>query len=813
MAIPKILAPAGDVQSAKAAILAGADEIYLGLNRFNARRSAKNITSDELTLITGLGHQKNTRIFLTLNVLLTEPELEDALLLLEEGIACGIDGVIVQDYGLIALIRSMYPHCEIHASTQMTVYDASKIELLAAMGVSRVNLSRELSLEEIKPLVDLCAELQMETEVFVHGAYCFSFSGQCFMSSFMGGQSGNRGSCFQPCRRPYFGAGADNYELLSLKDNNALELAANLSEIGIHSLKIEGRLKDYFYVHETVKAWRTALDALELSTVPELPDLNRVFNRNFDHGYLSKTVSPDMRSGSPYDRSVLLGAVVENYSADQSLLTIRPIATLPALPWDILIIGKDKRFVCHGYINTQVSSHEYRLHIEGRLLSHIENGNTLGIKRGRESRLAIEQQINTLEIRRKPLSIRCSGSIGSYLHAEFHAGDRKISVESESVLEPAKKNPLDAEKAHAQFSRIGNTSYALESFQWLVSGEVFLPVSDLNAMRRRAIDTLDCQDFSPLASKPYSSARSSIVVPPDVVEISSSPANEILTFICNNTFLDKNAGFFESISAHKSWSGVQVWVEYDVAFEETLPYENSGVAFLPYFNSVLPKRTIDSAFRFLKKYSGVMIASDHPGLAYKASQLDKQVFLGPYANCTNGATVDALKNFISLAGYIPSIELNRTQTEQMLTSTSVPGSLYVFGIPRLMLTAQCLLRSANSCKKIYMDDSCYSHCSGVEKFYDSSGRVFHTLKEKNAFTGLYNHDAVFLHKAYQKLRNKSHGAVVDIRQISNREPDETVCAIISMLIDILSDNKPFSPSTYPLNVVSFSSGHDKRGLD
>ncbi|MBT4410924.1 MAG: U32 family peptidase, partial [Bacteroidetes bacterium] len=278
----ELLAPGGNVDSIKAAIVAGADAIYCGLMKFNARNRAANISFDELQGLLRLAHQNNCQIFLTLNILILESEIPDLIRLLNRLVNTSIDGVIVQDLGLLYILSHHYKGLIIHASTQLTTHNEGQLKFLNELAVTRVNLSRELNLNEIKKLTYLGHELGMNTEVFVHGSYCISFSGICYMSSVIAGKSGNRGACSQPCRDPYETTAAGRRYPLNLKDNSAYYDLKELAGTGVSSLKIEGRIKDFEYVYTVVNAWRKQIDNYEsgkkLST--DNSELYKVFNRD-----------------------------------------------------------------------------------------------------------------------------------------------------------------------------------------------------------------------------------------------------------------------------------------------------------------------------------------------------------------------------------------------------------------------------------------------------------------------------------------------------------------------------------------------------
>ncbi|MCL2912352.1 U32 family peptidase [Shewanella corallii] len=301
----ELLAPGGDLDAIKAAIAAGADAVYCGLDRFNARNRATNITLDLLDGVIELAHSHNCKIFLTLNIMLLESELPAMLRLLQQLQQTQVDGVIVQDLGLASLLKRHFPSLDVHASTQMNTHNPGQMKLLSGMGMSRVNLSRELSLPEITELVAVGREINMLTEVFVHGSYCVGFSGVCYLSSARNGASGNRGRCSQPCREAYELTAAGKQYPLNMKDNSAFMDLPALAAAGVHSLKIEGRIKKPHYVFTTTESWRKQIDALCEGGLQssDMSSLYTVFNRDFSNGYLMADVHHGMFIDNPRDHA------------------------------------------------------------------------------------------------------------------------------------------------------------------------------------------------------------------------------------------------------------------------------------------------------------------------------------------------------------------------------------------------------------------------------------------------------------------------------------------------------------------------------
>ena len=283
---PEILAPAGSMEALRAAVECGADAVYLGAGSFNARRNARNFSEEELRSATEYCHVRGVKVHQTLNTLVSDDELSEAVRVMEHACACGVDALILQDPGLVAIAREAAPDMELHASTQMAVMTPDGFRELAAMGFHRAVLPRELSFEEILAVREATKDTGLELEMFIHGALCMCVSGQCYLSAMMGGRSGNRGLCAQPCRLPFSATGGKGDHALSLKDLSAVEAIPALFDAGVTSFKIEGRMKRPEYVAAAVTACRNAVDG---TPDPELNEaLDAVFSRSgHTDGYLT----------------------------------------------------------------------------------------------------------------------------------------------------------------------------------------------------------------------------------------------------------------------------------------------------------------------------------------------------------------------------------------------------------------------------------------------------------------------------------------------------------------------------------------------
>lgn len=416
----ELLAPAGSLATLKAVVNAGADAVYLGGRLFGARAYADNLTKEELLEGINYCHLHGRSIYLTVNTLLKEQELNDRLYdYLSPYYEAGLDGVIVQDMGVVRFLQAVFPGLPIHASTQMTVVNADGARLLRNHGISRVVLARELSLEEIDRIYKV-ADVQLEC--FIHGALCYCYSGQCLMSSILGGRSGNRGRCAQPCRLPYAVYDASGEQLvsqsaplLSLRDLCTVEQLYRLADCGVYSFKIEGRMKTPEYAAGVVSVYRKYMDSyLDGSRIPvsdsDFHTLTALGNRGgFTHGYLVKHNGRQMLSGK---------------SASH-----------------IRAVGKVQEEIQKKYIRQEIKEKIY--------------GN-LSFSKGRPAIMEV-------------------------------GNDRYKVIWQGDIVEPAINQPLTREVVEEKIRRTGNTPFEFEDIKIKIGVNAFMPVNQLNEMRRDAL--------------------------------------------------------------------------------------------------------------------------------------------------------------------------------------------------------------------------------------------------------------------------------------------------------------------------------------
>ena len=505
----ELLAPAGSREALVAAVENGANAIYLAGNAFGARAYASNFDREALREAIHFAHLRKVAIHVTVNTIVADEEmgpLRDYLRFLYEA---GADAVLVQDLGVARVAHETVPDLPLHASTQMSVSSLEGVRALAELGFTRVVLARELSLKEIR---HICAHAPVEIETFMHGALCVCYSGQCLMSSMIGGRSGNRGRCAQPCRLPYtlvdekgqdvLGDKAGSY-LLSPRDLSTIDVIPDLIEAGVSSLKIEGRMKRPEYVATVVRTYREAIDTYYAGkgyavTQEERDDLAQIFNRDFTTAYLEGRPGKAMMSDRrPNNRGLLIGRVTA-YDWDARIVTVKLSGRLG--------LGDQVDFWVKvgGRVTATISA---LTDAKGRAVEEGQAGDTVSfaipsavrdhdrVFKVYDARLmerAKETYASGAPVRRIPVAIEVRAAVGEPLtvticDAEGHRGEGRTNF----IGEIARKRPLSEEIIRKQVSRLGTSVYEMKSLHCDIAGEVMVPMSEINEARRKAVEALD----------------------------------------------------------------------------------------------------------------------------------------------------------------------------------------------------------------------------------------------------------------------------------------------------------------------------------
>ena len=467
----KIVAPAGNMERFHSAISATADEIYLGLKGFGARRNAENFTVEELKQAIDYAHLRGSRIFLTLNTIMTNREIELLYPTLKDLYNYGLDAIIVQDLGYAEYLHKNFPSIEIHGSTQMTVANYYEINYLKELGFKRIVLPRELSFEEIK---EIRKNTDMELEVFVSGSLCISFSGNCYMSSFIGGRSGNRGMCAQPCRKEYKTSCGEKSYFLSPKDQlYGLDEIKKLQEIGVESIKVEGRMKDVSYVYETVSYFRNLINGIDKEE-----NTPKLFNRGYSKGYFYDNDKTIMNRDYSYNMGEKIGEVVgKSIRLDEDVVSGDGIT----------FVSKDYKNLGGTYINKIAYKNE-------KLILNFPDG-TKYIFRNYNKRLndEISKRIKSTD---KKLEInfdftaKLDEKLILKIYLEDKNGNRILNLEeiSETLTQKAQKRAINEEDIKEKLTEIGDSEFTVKNIKIDIDENIFIPLSELKNLKRNAVE-------------------------------------------------------------------------------------------------------------------------------------------------------------------------------------------------------------------------------------------------------------------------------------------------------------------------------------
>lgn len=481
----KIVAPAGNMERFYAAVKAGAQEIYMGLKGFGARRNAENFTLEEYKEAIDYAHKRGVKIFLTLNTIMMEKEMEFLYPNLKVLYEHGLDAVIVQDLGYFKYMKENFPNMEYHGSTQMTVGNHYEAEYLRKLGFTRVVLPREMTFEEIKKIRE---NTSIELEIFVSGALCICYSGNCYMSSFIGSRSGNRGMCAQPCRKKYENSSGEKGYLLSPKDQLlGFEEIKKLKEIGIESIKIEGRMKDPNYVFETVSYYRDLIDGIKAQERS-----SELFNRGYSKGYFYGNDNYIMNKDYSYNLGKNLGLL----SGKELKLKSRVV-----LGDGIIYLSKDFEKLGGGYINkielkNGDMSRKSAEANEVIVLKDVPRGSKYVFKSYSKEVNDDAQSKMKKEEQRLLISGNFIGHIGEKPVLELVAKNNlgievAVKIIGEKEIEKASKKSLTSEELREKISEMGESTFTLGEFSCDIDEGIFMPLSVLKSLRRDCVEKLE----------------------------------------------------------------------------------------------------------------------------------------------------------------------------------------------------------------------------------------------------------------------------------------------------------------------------------
>lgn len=785
MKVPELLSPVGDLECLKAAVQNGANTVYLGASSFNARARATNFNNENLKEAILYAKLRNVKVNLTLNTLLKENELNEAISLAVFAYNCGVDAIIIQDLGLAKFLHTNYPEITLHTSTQMTVHNLEGIKQLEAFGFKRVVLSRELSISEIEYIRK---NTNVELEVFIHGALCISYSGQCLFSSMVGNRSGNRGMCAQPCRLPYELYSNKNLLdkgfLLSPRDQSAIDFLPALIKSGIDCFKIEGRLKAPEYVATVTKIYRKYIDFIikninlsdeelinQIHTMIEIPneitglsdkeELLQVFNRgNFSKGHFENEPNTKLiYSKKPNNMGLYLGKI-QNFNNQKGHITLKLENSISV--GDRISINNENYTVSELMIKnknypTLDSGNTVTL---GRMKGNISNGMSVfrienkKLSTFAQSTFNSEKELLNIpfdaEITIKkglPIKLTVYGKTGFYKNL-------KVTIDSNIIPETAENQPVSKEKIIAQLSKTGNTPFCFENINIDLENNLFIPkISSLNELRRNAFAELENKvkeiyTFNINDDKNVSDNDS--VTPLSPI---SSPSISLLLNILN-----KNFNYTELTGIDALYIPYKYFLNasYDYTLE-TLCNKFKVFLYMPsimrenYFGAL--NSTIEKSLNFGAK--GFVIS--HISQIESLRKYNLPVIGNYTLNVYNNESIKTLKDF-GLAKFTPSVELEKVDLLELLNLASLPSELIVYGKTPLMTNNYCYLGKSNRCYK-----DCKKLCLENSKFYlkDRLGFEFRIVPDNTCtITTIYNSKITSIN--YTDFINKINSVRIDI---------------------------------------------------
>ncbi|WP_094227460.1 DUF3656 domain-containing U32 family peptidase [Methanolobus psychrotolerans] len=783
---PELLAPAGNMESLIAAVENGADAVYIGIKDFSARAYAGNFTIEELREALDFAHLRGVKVYVTLNTLIKDTEVEKALDIMYTLDELGTDAIIVQDMGLLSLARKMVPTLPVHASTQMTIHNTEGVLLLKEMDVKRAVLARELSLDEIKIIK---AQTGIEIEVFVHGALCICYSGQCLMSSMIGGRSGNRGHCAQPCRKQYRLLKDGREEktegsyLLSPKDLNTSEMLPELIKAGIDSFKIEGRMKRPEYVAGVVSIYRRLLDRFVedpdnyFVSEEEATQLEQLFNREFSTGYFKGDPAGDLMSRErPHNQGIMVGKVKGYNQKFESLL--------------IELTGELETGDGIGFEGYRESGTIVRgMFVDNRPVKSAGNGDIISfnfeeiIKPGTIVYRTLDDSLmkglqqsfsSPSPIRRIPVSISLKAHTGEKMELSVSDNENNIAnVISDYVVETSLKRPTTAEDVRNQLSKTGNTVFEPSGIEIDIPDNAFIPIKELNNARNEAISRLESLRIEKWR-RPARARQSIDNIPPTEEQETEIDDKKTLLAVSVN-----NPDAF--VSAIKGGADI-VYLESDVVNTEdqnwrsaiTLAVEKEVPLYLqtPVIVKDAEMKKVKDSISMAKKlgFEGIIIANAGVFRMVTASASGMKTVTDSPMNVFNRHTLEFLAgkgaDTVTL-----SVEMNLGQ----ITKIALYGNCeyIVHGGIQIMESEHCLIGGILGQK-----DNCGSHCkSGRFELVDEKGYEFLIQTDSDCRTHIYNsRELCLLEDIPQLIRAGVSRLRIDARTIDDERVEKVTRA-------------------------------------
>ena len=799
----ELLAPVGSFEALKAAVQNGANAVYLGGKDFGARASANNFDRDELKEAVKYAHIRGVQVFVTTNTLRKENEIEDFLEYAKFLYDIDVDAIILQDIGMARLIKRELPDFELHASTQMVAHSLEDVKYLESIGFDRVVLAREVTVEEIKYICDNC---KADIEVFVHGALCVCYSGQCLMSSMIGNRSGNRGRCAQPCRQRYElidvytgeVVNSNGDYLLSPRDLNAIEEIDKVIDAGVHSLKIEGRMKRPEYVATVIDGYRKTIDEYlatnKLNVSDEtINDLYTIFNRKFTKGLLLGDVGKDMMNSQlPNNQGLYVGTVVD-YNKKAKRLKIKLANTLKKGDGINLGGGTIGRIIKNGNIETIGYKGET---IELDFVGEARKGQI--VFKTSDSELMDRVQATFTqdkEFVKNIIDAKITIKLGQkpiLTLKDRHSNE--ATIEGDKIVEEAMKVALSKEKVETQLRKLGNTPYELDLLEIELDDNVSLPISLLNQMRRDCIELLDKERVS-IKNRKYKNK----IVKYKPVLYNRNKQQEISVKVKNLEQLE---------------SALECGVD-RIYYEDTNTIDKAMSLAMKYNKKVIysaPRIIRNKEYNHLAKANNAGVESVQVGNYGSIDYFkDKKLNIDYYLNAFNSETINYYKE-IGADTLCISQELNINEIKETIKYTDINIESVVYGYTPLMITEYCPMGViVRDCKK----DKRVAKCKeSIYALRNSKGDEFRVSQDIFCRSTIYNSNVTCMLDNLYEL----HEIGINVLRLDfTLEDKETVKEVIEAYQEVLSnDYKLATKATKLYNKLDekgTTAGHYYKGVE
>ena len=799
----ELLAPVGSFEALKAAVQNGANAVYLGGKDFGARASANNFDRDELKEAVKYAHIRGVQVFVTTNTLRKENEIEDFLEYAKFLYDIDVDAIILQDIGMARLIKRELPDFELHASTQMVAHSLEDVKYLESVGFDRVVLAREVTVEEIKYICDNC---KADIEVFVHGALCVCYSGQCLMSSMIGNRSGNRGRCAQPCRQRYElidvytgeVVNSNGDYLLSPRDLNAIEEIDKVIDAGVHSLKIEGRMKRPEYVATVIDGYRKTIDEYlatnKLNVSDEtINDLYTIFNRKFTKGLLLGDVGKDMMNSQlPNNQGLYVGTVVD-YNKKAKRLKIKLANTLKKGDGINLGGGTIGRIIKNGNIETIGYKGET---IELDFVGEARKGQV--VFKTSDSELMDRVQATFTqdkEFVKNIIDAKITIKLGQkpiLTLKDRHSN--QATIEGDKIVEEAMKVALSKEKVETQLRKLGNTPYELDLLEIELDDNVSLPISLLNQMRRDCIELLNKERIS-IKNRKYK--NKTIKYKP--VQYNRNKQQEISVKVKNLEQLE---------------SALECGVD-RIYYEDTNTIDKAMSLAMKYNKKVIysaPRIIRNKEYNHLAKANNAGVESVQVGNYGSIDYFkDKKLNIDYYLNAFNSETINYYKE-IGADTLCISQELNINEIKETIKYTDINIESVVYGYTPLMITEYCPMGViVRDCKK----DKRVAKCKeSIYALRNSKGDEFRVSQDIFCRSTIYNSNVTCMLDNLYEL----HEIGINVLRLDfTLEDKETVKEVIEAYQEVLSnDYKLGTKATKLYNKLDekgTTAGHYYKGVE